>query len=140
MIDYFDFDKTVELLQKKYYWIDCVKQTNEYVKIYNICQRIKTFRHKLYNKFSFLSISKNFWKKIIWDFIIEFSLNKRKKIVYDFIFVIMNRCIKIIKYISTIIKYNNVELTKFFFEKIVFNFDMFEKIINDQNSIFINVF
>ena len=32
------------------------------------------------------------------------------------------------------------KLTKIFFEKIVFNFDMFEKIINNQNSIFINVF
>ena len=49
LIEHFDFEKIVELLQKKYYWIDCVKQTNEYIKICNICQRIKTFRHKLYN-------------------------------------------------------------------------------------------
>ena len=52
----------------------------------------------------------------------------------------MNRCIKIIKYISTTIKCDNAELTKKFFEKIVFNFDMLEKIMNDRNSIFINVF
>ena len=45
-----------------------------------------------------------------------------------------------IKYISTTIKCDNVKLTKNFFEKIVFNFDMLEKIMNDQNSIFINVF
>ena len=140
MIEHFNFEKIVELLQKKYYWINCVKQTNEYVKICNICQRIKTFRYKSYNKFSFLSISKNFWKKIIWNFIIKLSLNKRKKIVYDFIFVIMNRCIKIIKYILITIKCDNVELTKKFFEKIVFNFDMFIDIINDRNSIFINAF
>ena len=117
LIEHFDFEKIVELLQKKYYWIDCVKQTNEYIKICDICQRIKTFRHKSYDKFSFLSISKNFWKKIIWNFIIEFSSNKRKKIVYDFIFVIMNRCTRMIKYISTTVKCDNAKLTKFFFRK-----------------------
>ena len=37
LIDHFDFDKIVELLQKKYYWINCVKQTNKYVKICDIC-------------------------------------------------------------------------------------------------------
>ena len=52
----------------------------------------------------------------------------------------MNRCIKIIKYILTTIKCDNVKLTKFFFEKIVFNFDMFINIMNDRNSIFINIF
>ena len=140
LIEHFDFEKIVELLQKKYYWIDCVKQTNEYIKICDICQRIKTFRHKLYNKLSFLSISKNFWKKIIWNFIIELSSNKRKRIVYDFIFVIVNRCIKIIKYISIIVKCDNAKLTKIFFEKIVFNFDMFIDIMSDRNSIFISVF
>ena len=37
LIEHFDFEKTVELLQKKYYWIDCVKQTNKYIKICDIC-------------------------------------------------------------------------------------------------------
>ena len=140
LIDHFDFDKIFELLQRKYYWIDCDKQTNEYVKICDICQRIKAFRHKSYDKLSFLSISKNFWKKIIWNFITELSSNKRKKIVYDFIFVIMNRCIKMIKYISIIVKCDSAKLTKIFFEKIVFNFDMFINIMSDRNSIFTSVF
>ena len=120
LIDYFDFDKTFDFLQKKYYWIDCAKQTSEYVKICDIYQRIKTARHKLYNKFNFLSISKLLWKKIIINFIIKLLLNKHKNIVYNFIFVIINRCTKIIRYISIIVKLDVAKLTKIFFIDIVY--------------------
>ena len=41
---------------------------------------------------------------------------------------------------TTTIKCDNVELTKFFFELIVLNFDMFNDIMNNRNFIFINVF
>ena len=140
LIEHFNFDKIVNLLFKKYYWINCVKQTNKYVKIYNIYQRIKTFRHKFYNELLFLSIFRNFWKKIIINFIIDLFLNKRKKIVYNFIFIIVNRCIKIIKYILITIKCDNVKLTKKFFNKIVFKFNMFNDIVNNKKFVFINVF
>ena len=140
LIEHFDFDKIVNLLLKKYYWIDCVKQTNEYIKICDICQRIKASRHKLYNKLSFLSIFRSFWKKIIINFITNLLSNKRKKVVYNFIFVIVNRCIKIIKYISITIKCDNVELIKIFFSEIVFKFDMLNDIVNNRKVVFINAF
>ena len=140
LIEHFDFEKIFDFLQKKYYWIDCDKQTNEYVKICDICQRIKTFRHKSYDEFVFLSISKNFWKKIIMNFVIDLSSNKREKIVYDSIFVIMNRCTKMIRYIFITMKFDVVELTKIFFIEIILRFDMFENIMNDKNFVFINAF
>ena len=140
LADHFGLDKTFELLQKKYYWADCDKQTNEYVKTCDICQRIKASRHKSYDELSFLSISKNFWKKIIWNFITELSSNKRKKIVYDFIFVIVDRCTKMVKYISTIVKCGSAKLAKIFFEKIVLNFDMSTDIVSDRDSIFTSAF
>ena len=74
------------------------------------------------------------------NFIINLLSNKRKKIVYNFIFIIINPCIKIIKYISITIKYDNVELTKNFFNKIVFKFNMFNNIVNNKKFVFINVF
>ena len=74
------------------------------------------------------------------NFIINLLSNKRKKIVYNFIFVIVNRCIKITKYISITIKYDSAELTKIFFSEIVFKFNMFNDIVNNKKSIFINVF
>ena len=113
---------------------------NEYIKICNIYQRIKTFQHKSYNELQFLSISKNLKKKIIMNFVIDLSSNKREKIVYDFIFVMINRCIKMIKYIFTIIKFDIAKLMKIFFIEIVFKFDIFANIINDRKFVFINAF
>ena len=140
LIEHFDLEKIFDLLQRKYYWIDCDKQTSEYVKICDIYQRIKTFRHKSYDELQFLSISKNFWKKIIMNFVIDLSSSKREKIVYDFIFVIMNRCIKMIKYIFTTIKFDVAKLTKMFFIEIVFKFDMLANIVSDREFVFINAF
>ena len=94
----------------------------------------------MYNKFAFLSIVKKFLKKIIMNFVIDLPLNKRKKIVYNFIFVIVNCCIKIIRYILTIIKYDIAELTKKFFIEIIFKFDMFNNIVNNKKFVFIFVF
>ena len=74
------------------------------------------------------------------NFVIDLSSNKREKIVYDFIFVIMNRCIKMIKYIFTTIKFDVAKLTKMFFIEIVFKFDMFANIMNDRKFVFINAF
>ena len=72
------------------------------------------------------------------NFIIDLSLSKRDKIVY--ILVIINKCIKIIKYLSVSIKIDVSKLTNVFFEKIVLHFNMSTDIINDKNSLFINAF
>ena len=74
------------------------------------------------------------------NFIIDLFFNKRRDVVYDSIFVIMNRCIKMIKYIFVTIKIDVVTLTKIFYEKILFRFDTSTNIMNDKNFIFINAF
>ena len=79
-------------------------------------------------------------KKRIINFVINLSFNKRKEIVYNSILIIINRYIKIIKYIFIIVKMNDVALTKIFFKKFVLRFDFFNDIINDKKFVFINVF
>ena len=74
------------------------------------------------------------------NFITELLLSKRKDIVYDFIFVIVDCCTKMARYISIIIKLDAAKLTKIFFIEIVFIYDMFEKIVSDRRSLFISVF
>ena len=74
------------------------------------------------------------------NFVIDLSFNKRKKVLYDSILIIMNRYIKMIRYIFIIVKIDIVALTKMFFEKIVLRFDFFNDIISDKKFIFINVF
>ena len=137
---HFEIEKILKLLQRKYYWFVCDEQMRAHVKICDVCQRIKISRHKSYEKFKFLSVSNEFWKKIIMNFVTNLSSNKRRDIIYDFIFVMMNRYIKMTKYLSIIVKIDVVELTKFFFENIVARFDMFNEIVSNRKSIFTNVF
>ena len=63
-----------------------------------------------------------------------------KKLLERSLLIIINRYIKMIKYIFIIVKIDIVALTKMFFEKIVLRFDFFNDIISDKKFIFINVF
>ena len=74
------------------------------------------------------------------NFVIDLFSSKRKEIVYDSIFVMIDRYIKMIKYIFVTIKIDITKLTKMFFEKIVLRFDMSRDIMNDKNFVFINIF
>ena len=74
------------------------------------------------------------------NFVIELSLNKYKNVVYNVILVIMNRYIKIIKYLFMFIIIDVAALTELFFIKIVYHYDMFYNIVNDRDFVFINVF
>ena len=74
------------------------------------------------------------------NFVIELSLNKYKNIVYNVIFVMINRYIKIIRYLFMFIIIDAAALAKLFFIKIVYRYDMSYDIVNDRDFIFINVF
>ena len=74
------------------------------------------------------------------NFIIDLLSSKREDIVYNAILVIVDKCIKMIKYLSMIIKIDIVKLMKSFFEKIVLRFNMLSGIVNNKNSLFINAF
>ena len=74
------------------------------------------------------------------NFIIDLSLNKRESVVYDIILVIVDKCTKVIKYLSMIINIDAAKLTKLFFEQIILRFNMPADIVNNKNFLFINVF
>ena len=73
------------------------------------------------------------------NFVINLSSNKHDKVVYNLILVIVNKCTKIIKYLSIIIKINVAQLMNVFFEEIILYFDMSADIVNDKNFLFINI-
>ena len=74
------------------------------------------------------------------NFIIDLSSSKRDKVVYNSIFVIINRCTKMIKYLLISNKINVLKLTNMFFKQIVLHFDISADIISDRNFSFINAF
>ena len=74
------------------------------------------------------------------NFVMKLFLSKRRDVIYDLILIIINRYIKMIKYISIIKKIDVAKLTKVFFKKIVLHFDMLNEIVNDKKFMFTNVF
>ena len=54
--------------------------------------------------------------------------------------MIVDRCTKMIKYLSVIIKIDVAKLIKLFFKKIVLYFNISADIVNDKNFLFINAF
>ena len=74
------------------------------------------------------------------NFIIKLFSNKRRDVVYDLILMMIDRYIKMIKYILIIKKIDVAELTKIFFKKIILRFDMSDEIVSDRNFVFMNKF
>ena len=113
---HFEAQKILNLIQKKYFWPVYAAQIKTYVQTYNVCQRIKISCHKFYKKLNSLSVSEVSLKEIFINFIIDLLSSKREDVVYNVILMIINKCTKMIKYLSIIIKIDVAELTKLFFE------------------------
>jgi len=52
---HFDADKISELLDRKYYWKNMIKDVKEYVDTWDICQRMKIKHHLSYDELKSLS-------------------------------------------------------------------------------------
>ena len=74
------------------------------------------------------------------NFITDLLASKRRDVVYDFILMIVDRLIKMTKYVFVIKKIDVAELANVFFDEIVLRYDMFDDIVNDRSSVFISVF
>ncbi len=67
-------------------------------------------------------------------------LSKYCKIVYNSIFVIVDYCTKIVRYISITIRINIVKLVEIFFDKIVLYFKILANIIYNKEFVFTSIF
>ena len=52
---YFDVDKTLKLITRKYYWDSIKADVKSYVNICDVCQRVKVKRHRPHDELSALS-------------------------------------------------------------------------------------
>ena len=137
---HFGAQKTLDLIQRKYFWPACAEQVKAYVQTCNVCQRIKVLRHKSYEELSSLPVSEVPWKEISMDFITGLPPSKRGGVVYDAILVVVDRCTKMAKYLPVTTKIDAAELAELFFEEIVLRFGMPAGIVSDRGSLFTSAF
>ena len=74
------------------------------------------------------------------NFVTSLSSSKRRDVVHDSILIIVDRCTKMIRYISIKKTIDVAQLTEIFFEEIVLRFDMSDDIVSDRGSVFTSAF
>ena len=67
-------------------------------------------------------------------------LSKLKGVVYDSILVIVDRFIKMVRYLSTRVTIDAAELAEEFYSEIVYRYSIPDGIINNRGSVFISSF
>ena len=150
LIEHFDVERILKLIQRKYYWSnserdeknieqnrDMRAQIKEYCETCVICKRNKISRHKSYEKLSFFSISKFKWADLTMDFVTKLSENRAwNEITHDSILVVMNRLTKMIHYISVTKTVIAKDLIEILIRKIIKFHDFSSSITIDRNFIF----
>jgi hypothetical protein len=134
---HFEYEKILELLQKKYWWSNMSKNVKKYVVSCTKCSLTKSIKHKFYELLQSLSIFMKFRKNWTMNFIIDLSLNKRSEQIYDFILIIIDRYTKYFRYISVKKDWTAKQLTNQLFDEIFSKHEMSKSIMFDRNSLFI---
>ena len=132
---HFEIKKTRTLLQRKFYWLRILKDIKKYIQNCDVCQRVKVFRHRLYDETMLFLIS---WKKILMNFIIELLFNRYENDIYNVIFVVINRYSKIIFYIFAKLIWSIEDLANVLIDKMFLIFLEIREVIFDRNSFFVN--
>ena len=114
---YFKIKKTRSLLQRKFYWFKILKDIKKDIQNCDVCQRVKTFRHRFYDKTTSLLISIRAWKKISMNFIIKLFLNYYENNIYNVILVIIDCYSKITFYIFAKSTWSTEDLANVLFNK-----------------------
>ena len=96
---HYGFNRTLELIKRKYYWQSLRKQVKEYIRTCEVCQRTKTKRHKPYGELAPLPVPARPFEEITMDFITSLPPSKWRGHTYDSILVIVDRFTKAVQYI-----------------------------------------
>ena len=135
---FFEIKKIRLLLQKKFYWLKMLKDIKKYIQSYNICQRVKAFRHRFYDKMTSFLISGRFWKKISMNSIIELLFNRYENDIYNVIFVVIDRYLKMTLYIVAKSTWSTEDLANVLFNKMFLIFFEIKEVIFDRDLFFVN--
>jgi hypothetical protein len=137
---HFGIEKTLELLQRKYYWETLKQDVKEYVSTCPVCQRMKPRRHKPYGLLKPLPEPRAAWSDITMDFITDLPPSRRGRNVYDSILVIVDRKTKMSLYVPCDKKCDAEELAHLLVERVISRFGTPDSIVSDRGPIFTSNF
>ena len=135
-ISHLDNKRTVDLVQRFYYWSDHWATIRQYIWNCHVCQRSKACKDNINELLHSLSISQKCWKDIAINFIIELSLSES----YNVICIIIYHLIKKRHYVFCHWKDENIsveEIIWIMLWNVYWLHDLFSFIISNRNSQFI---
>jgi hypothetical protein len=97
---------------------------------------MKASRHKLYRELVPLPQPNRPWQDIAIDFITGLPPSIRRRKAYNAILVVVDRFLKIVRYIAYTIKINVLDLANRLIEEIFSKFKVPRSIVSDRGSIF----
>ena len=137
---HFGVSKTLEILQRKYFWEGMRKDVKEHVTTCDVCQRTAVKRHLPYGELSSFPLPSRPWQEITLDFITGLPPSRFRGKVYDSILVIVDRYTKMARYIPTTKEINAAELAELFMLHVVKDFGVPSGMTSDRGSVFTSKF
>ena len=86
-----DNQRTIDLVQRFYYWSDHQATIKRYIQNCHVCQQSKTSRNSINELLHSLSISQKRWKNIVMNFITELLLSKDYNIICIIIYCLIKK-------------------------------------------------
>ncbi len=133
-----DNRKTIDLVQRFYYWSNHQATIRCYIQNCHVYQQSKTSQDNINELLHSLSISQKHWKDIAMNFIIELSLSKD----YNVICTIICRLIKKHHYVLCHWKDNDISVEETIWIMLwnVYRLhDLFSSIVSNRDSQFISI-
>ncbi|PPQ81108.1 hypothetical protein CVT24_008812 [Panaeolus cyanescens] len=128
--------KTVELIQRDYWWPTLTKDVNRYVSGCLACQKAKPHRSKPVGLLSPNAVPTENWQIISVDMIVDLPRSRN----YDSILVVVDRLSKMTRCIPTNKTLSSEGLARLYRDRIWKDFGFPARVISDRGSIFVSRF
>jgi hypothetical protein len=132
--------KTLELIQRKYYWQGMRQDVKRWIQTCAICQRTKLRRHRPYGTLAPLPRPRGPWQEITMDFITDLPECQWNGNKYDACLIVVDRYTKMARYIACTKTITASELADLFLRRIVRDFGTPEGIVSDRGPQFTSNF
>lgn len=130
-------NKTLESLQRHFYWPCMKKLVNEYIQTCVPCQRNKASNLQPAGLLQPLPIPARKWESVSMDFVVQLPLTANK---HDAIFTVVDRLTKMVHFIPTTTTATAADTAALFYNEIVCVHGLPRDIVSDRDSKFTSEF
>ena len=141
MAGHFGPVRTLELIERKFYWEQIRKDVRDHCKSCHIWQMSKPRRHQKYSSLESLPIPSRLWQEISMDFIVGFpTVTTRNGDEKDAILVVVDRYTKMNRFFAVSSEINSQELAELIHQEIELKYGVPDGCVSDRGSVFTSQF